>query len=546
MNKNILLPLHHNHGNSFSMKKYDIYFCYSRKDSSIVQVFADRLNKEGLTLFYDVNNLATGDIFADIITDAIRNCKVFLYFHSENTVQSNWIVKEITFALDYGCKIVPINIGNHRSDDSSIRRLLFNRHWLEFDSHALDGEEQFEKVIYNILRSGLFSNFPESSIGGIQQPVSISPIMPQEDEREQASPISPTKSSGGKRVLWIFFFIALVSVVGGWLINMFSGIDEVTNLGSSEEIITTTSPKLLQPSDVLYCWLLILGVLSVLIIIIVYYKMSRPYIIRLHNTERKHRVKVCVDGKNETEIAPSDVVQIKRRKGEYVLSIQIENDDDKFVCINQKFDKVHHNEIIPIVFSQIKKVVADDEVVNKLDFIKYRCFIGGSTAITNERNATRAVLSILYNQYEKYNFFITSYTFEDFRNKHKIDGHQYEYDEFIREKADCTIFIICKHVGEKTLNEYKLAVETYESTKEKRPAIFVYNYISEIKDKDGNLVTEDESVAKFHKLVDSKRAYWRDYKDIDMLMLLIKDDVSAELADVLEMRPQLRKKNAYF
>ena len=54
----------------------------------------------------------------------------------------------------------------------------------------------------------------------------------------------------------------------------------------------------------------------------------------------------------------------------------------------------------------------------------------------------------------------------------------------------------------------------------------MYNYISEIKDKDGNLVTEDESVAKFHELVDSKRAYWRDYKDIDMLMLLIKDDVA--------------------
>ncbi|CAG9891013.1 MULTISPECIES: toll/interleukin-1 receptor domain-containing protein [Bacteroides] len=497
------------------MKKYDIYFCYSRKDSSIVQVFADRLNKEGLTLFYDVNNLATGDIFADTITDAIRNCKVLLYFHSENTVQSNWIVKEITFALDCRCKIVPINIGNHRSDDSSIRRLLFNRHWLEFDSHALDGKEQFEKVIYNILRSGLFSNFPESSIGGIQQPVPISPIMPQEDEREQASPISPTKSSGGKKVLWIFLFIALVFVVGGWFINMVN------------------------------CWLLILGVLSILIIIIVYYKKSRLYIIRLHNTERKHRVKVCIDGKKEAEIAPSDVIRIKRRKGEYVLSMQIENDDDKFVCINQKFDKVHHNEIIPIVFSQIKKVAADDEGVNKLDFIKYRCFIGGSTAITNERNATRAVLSILYNQYEKYNFFITSHTFEDFRNKHKIDGHQYEYDEFIREKADCTIFIICKHVGEKTLNEYKLAVETYESTKEKRPAIFVYNDISDIEDKDGNLVAGDESVAKFHQLVDSKRAYWRDYRDIDMLMLQIKDDVSAELADVLEMRPQLRKKNAY-
>ena len=48
---------------------------------------------------------------------------------------------------------------------------------------------------------------------------------------------------------------------------------------------------------------------------------------------------------------------------------------------------------------------------------------------------------------------------------------------------------------------------------------------------------EDASVTAFHKLVDSKNAYWRDYNGIDMLMMKIKEDISAELADILEMRP---------
>ena len=45
--------------------------------------------------------------------------------------------------------------------------------------------------------------------------------------------------------------------------------------------------------------------------------------------------------------------------------------------------------------------------------------------------------------------------------------------------------------------------------------------------------------SKYHKvskLVESKRAYWRDYAGMDMLMLKIKDDISAELTDVLETR----------
>ena len=172
---------------------------------------------------------------------------------------------------------------------------------------------------------------------------------------------------------------------------------------------------------------------------------------------------------------------------------------------------------------------------NNTDFITYRCFIGGSTSIVNERNAARAVLSILYNQYEKYNFYITAHTFEDFKNKHKIEGHQYEYDEFIRKKANCAIFIICKYVGQKTLDEYKVAIDTFESTNEERPTIFVYNDNSE------SCLRQDESITEFRKFVDSKKAYWRDYKDIETLMLKMKEDISAELADVLEMRPNLKR-----
>lgn len=241
---------------------------------------------------------------------------------------------------------------------------------------------------------------------------------------------------------------------------------------------------------------------------------------------------ICLDGEEVAQIPPLGMVLIKKKVGHYMLTAR-SNSTEKLdvLSLPVSFNMKSDGSIIELDIESTDKV--ETLPLQKNNFVTYRCFIGGSTAISNERNAARAALSILYNQYEKYDFYITSHTFEDFKNKHKIDGQQYDYNEFIKFKADCAIFIICNKVGEKTLGEYRLAVETFEETGEKRPAIFVYNDISYR----SNVGVEDASVTAFHNLVDSKNAYWRDYNGIDMLMMKIKEDVSAELADILEMRP---------
>ena len=253
---------------------------------------------------------------------------------------------------------------------------------------------------------------------------------------------------------------------------------------------------------------------------------------RFYNKSRSYDVTICLDGEEVAQIPPLGMVSIKKRVGHYMLTAR-SNSTEKLdvLSLPVSFNMKSDGSIIELDIESTDK--AETLPLQKNNFVTYRCFIGGSTAISNERNAARAALSILYNQYEKYDFYITSHTFEDFKNKHKIDGQQYDYNEFIKLKADCAIFIICNKVGEKTLGEYILAVETFEETGEKRPAIFVYNDISYR----SNGGVEDASVTAFHKLVDSKNAYWRDYNGIDMLMMKIKEDVSAELADILEMRP---------
>lgn len=348
------------------MKHYDIFCCYARKDYRKVKRFCDRLEIEKITIFGIECDLSEQN-FAESIISAIKDCRLFLYFHSIDAAQSNWIYKEISFAINYGCKILAINISGLYSDDTNIRLKLYDRQWIDFDDVAYNSEEQFEKIIYRIIRLGQFES------------------------------------------------------------------------------------------------------------------VSYPY-----------------DNGGSSQIPP------------YVM----------------------HGKSYDFYRQQNNK----DKLQKKTYYIKYRCFIGGSTSVINERNAVRATLSILYNQYEKYDFFITSHTFEDFRNKYTVEGQQYQYDEFIKKRADCTIFIICQKIGQKTLDEYNLAVKTYKLTGQKRPAIFVYNDVSE-----NSINNQDISVERFKKLVDKNKAYWRDYNSLELLMQMVKEDISAELADLLEMQPNLQR-----
>ena len=244
--------------------------------------------------------------------------------------------------------------------------------------------------------------------------------------------------------------------------------------------------------------------------------------IRFYNKKINGTVDVYVDGVCQTSINAGETTSVTNIKGEYAIRIQSKEIEDKYIEFIQPFNKQESKKIVNIHLDDQQH----DSIKQNKPLKTYRCFIGGSTSIVHERNAARAVLSILYNKWDQYDFKITAHTYEDFTQKHKIGGNQMEYDEFIKQNADCTIFIICKHVGDKTLGEYQLAVDTCEKTANKRPAVFVYNDIS---------CEGDDSVIKFKELVTTNNAYWNDYQDLTQLMLKLQNDLNAELTRLLLM-----------
>lgn len=574
--------------------KYDIFLSYSREDFEYGDVLSERFSSNGFTVFFDRKDLQGGQDFANIISSAIDSCNVVLYLYSQNSEQSRWVQNEINYAVSLNKQIIVLNIGAQLNETLFSRQAELSK--CEIINVKDFSEEELERVVETVL---------SSLKGGAHKRVAICNEKHTFRQDKSETQLQQNKLGnktlpkvGCFKITLLLFFVTLLSLILVLFLTITSSPDYEVDGGSSPTTIGCADSDCLDsPSPPNYEWmtgnppttldsansasldsidkmddvkndeysyidtiandsiiieddpteaivpavmisrdevpgassvisinLIILGIIILIVILVlVYISTHKKYHLKIHNRSNKQELSLLVDGKFEANIKPLEVLHIQRKKGEYILTIKTDNivvDN-----IHYKFDYKHNNKILPI---QLK------ENLDK-DLITYRCFIGGSTSIVNERNAARSVLSILYNQYDKYNFYITAHTFEDFKNKHKIEGHQYEYDEFIKNKANCAIFIICNYVGEKTLDEYKVAIETFESTKEERPTIFVYNDISD------GIQRQDESVVKFRNFVDSKKAYWRDYKDIETLMLKMKDDISAELADVLEMKPNLMK-----
>lgn len=582
--------------------KYDIFLSYSREDFEYGDVLSERFSSNGFTVFFDRKDLQGGQDFANIISSAIDSCNVVLYLYSQNSEQSRWVQNEINYAVSLNKQIIVLNIGAQLNDTLFSRQAELSK--CEIIDVKDFSEEELDKVVETVI-SSLKGKFQERvSLCNEKQTLRQDKLESHPQQNELGNKTTP-KVGCFKITLTLFFVVLLSLILVLFLTTTnspnyegdgcsspptivcadsnfldspnehicnnaphrpsspsydeilgsspttldsasFDSIDKVDDVKNGEYsyidtiandsiIIKNDRDETIEPetmisrdempgaSSMISINLIILGfIILIVILVLVYISTHKKYHLKIHNRSNKQELSLLVDGKFEANIKPLEVLHIQRKKGEYILTIKTDNivvDN-----IHYKFDYKHNNKILPI---QLK------ENLDK-DLITYRCFIGGSTSIVNERNAARSVLSILYNQYDKYNFYITAHTFEDFKNKHKIEGHQYEYDEFIKNKANCAIFIICNYVGEKTLDEYKVAIETFESTKE-RPTIFVYNDISD------GIQRQDESVVKFRNFVDSKKAYWRDYKDIETLMLKMKDDISAELADVLEMKPNLMK-----
>ena len=87
-----------------------VFISYSRKDLSFVEQLAQDLKRAGLEVWYDLSRLEIGERWSAEITNAIRNSDYVVAVLSPDSVESQWVEREILYAGNLKKRIVPIMV----------------------------------------------------------------------------------------------------------------------------------------------------------------------------------------------------------------------------------------------------------------------------------------------------------------------------------------------------------------------------------------------------------------------------------------------------
>lgn len=137
-------------GDTPAMDK-DIFISYSRKDSEIVKAIYEWLERAGYKCWLDVEGMFSGVSYKKVIVDAIKRTKVLLFMSSENSNKSRNVVSEVSIAVEYGKRIIPIRL-DMSSYSESIEYDIINHDYVVYDrSRTEESNREILKKIVSTL-----------------------------------------------------------------------------------------------------------------------------------------------------------------------------------------------------------------------------------------------------------------------------------------------------------------------------------------------------------------------------------------------------------
>lgn len=170
-----------------------------------------------------------------------------------------------------------------------------------------------------------------------------------------------------------------------------------------------------------------------------------------------------------------------------------------------------------------KKIQNNIDIVEPQHDKLIKCFIAGSKSLQRERDGLRATMSGMYNKWMNFDFKILSFTFEDFDKKVVIGGQQKLYNSFIEKDADWALFIIDKGIGDKTHEEYKIAMDSYINNG--RPNIVIFGKLG---------ISDMSELSIIKEEVEKYGQYWVDYSDIEHLKLSFESILNWDLINIFK------------
>lgn len=123
-----------------------IFVSYSRKDKNEVYPIVEMLQQNGYECWIDKKRINSGEVFKQLIIEAINECDVFLYMMSENSVKSEWVKKEYCLAKRKDKKIIPVLLKGAEYCDE----IMFD--WADVDYIDASKSGWKKKILENLHR----------------------------------------------------------------------------------------------------------------------------------------------------------------------------------------------------------------------------------------------------------------------------------------------------------------------------------------------------------------------------------------------------------
>ncbi|HXT19956.1 MAG TPA: toll/interleukin-1 receptor domain-containing protein, partial [Thermoanaerobaculia bacterium] len=83
-------------------------FSYARKDSKFVVELAQRLRQAGVDLWLDQLDIVAGQLWDHAIESALKSCGGMIAVLSPDSIASNNVMDEVSYALEEGKQLVPV------------------------------------------------------------------------------------------------------------------------------------------------------------------------------------------------------------------------------------------------------------------------------------------------------------------------------------------------------------------------------------------------------------------------------------------------------
>jgi adenylate cyclase len=86
----------------------DIFISYSRKDSEKALSLAEKLRRDGMSVWIDQHGIEAAKSWSAEIVDAIEECKAFMVLISSNSLESENVSRELSLAFEEKRKLIPV------------------------------------------------------------------------------------------------------------------------------------------------------------------------------------------------------------------------------------------------------------------------------------------------------------------------------------------------------------------------------------------------------------------------------------------------------